>query len=336
MRIYVSEVRSGEVVTSDEGVSPGAASSLLGAEVLSAGFVRLAKSQNLAGSQIGLKEPVLTSNVSQDVARVFGSVGIQGQNRPHDVRAVQSRLMELGFSVRETARFDAPTRRALQLFMSIVLGRARWDNLKPNISAGDRLATALFQPEQIFTEMFRWESRTRGRGWQLVDKDGYNWGTSLTWQTIDEAWQNYRDGHLAEHPYAERIMVNDVSRGDGTVLRSALGHNEHESHRNGFDIDLRLPRLSGHRDTPTRIHLQGYDREAAFATIDAFFATGRIQSVRFGDRKLLELAVARDRKWARHYILDPTHYDHIHLDVRVPWAENEENRISRLTQPVGA
>ena len=77
----------------------------------------------------------------------------------------------------------------------------------------------------------------------------------------------------------------------------------HKSHRNGANIDIRPMRADG-AQVPADWRKPGYDRAATRRLIDAFRASGQVQSILFNDPAIKGVAPY------------PKHDDHFHVNVR--------------------
>lgn len=237
-----------------------------------------------------------------------GAVGAGGVNRRGDVRAVQRRLVELGYTV-GSAGVDGlsgpATRRAIRTFVGAALGANRADEPVSTLEADGQLMHLLFSDAAP-----RWERMpTAGVGFQSFDRDGYGHGSTGAAAVIRRAGARYSQ---TNHP-TPVIGFNDVSRLDGRSL-VVNGRTEHITHRFGTDVDVRLPRSDGRHGTS--ISQSTYDREATYSVITAFAEDAAVERILFADRTLFARAESRGEPWANKLVYDASHTNHLHVDVR--------------------
>jgi len=126
----------------------------------------------------------------------------------------------------------------------------------------------------------RWEQiPAQGVGYQNDDRDGFNYGSSQLVDVITDAGLSYSTNHLAQNPTASPLSLNDASKRNGGP------NNDHASHQNGLDLDLRLPRTDG--ESGTQVGWRNYDSEATYQMLRAFAEDPRTERVIFGDRALI-------------------------------------------------
>jgi peptidoglycan hydrolase-like protein with peptidoglycan-binding domain len=231
-----------------------------------------------------------------------------GVNARADVLAVQTRLKELGLDVPTDGKFGLKTEQALRVYRGMLTGTDEVTELPGRIEPGDVVHQALgMDKPPAWVEMPK-----EGPGFVNVDTDHFGYGSSETLATVEEASAAYAKAWQATHPDAQPVGVNDVS------LRAGGKNKDHESHQNGLDLDLRLPRTDGTTGATT-VRAKNYDREAAYAMLAAFGANERVERILFSDPVLLKRAVTNGEPWA-YKLFDggPVHTNHIHVDVKPP------------------
>ncbi|MEW5738952.1 MAG: peptidoglycan-binding domain-containing protein [Myxococcota bacterium] len=235
------------------------------------------------------------------------AVGRGAPNRAADVRLVQARLRDVGFDVGVDGQFGPRTEQALKTYRAMLTGADETKD-EPGLVAPDDLvhhALAAVDPP-------RWERMPKsGPGFVNEDTDGFGFGSAETRLAIEEIGAAYARDYLAGHPGAARLSVNDVSERHG-------GHNaDHDTHENGLDLDLRLPRTDGASGSDVR--WANYDREATWAMLQAIAANPRVERVLFSDATLLARARETKQPWAwKLFDGGPVHRNHLHVDVRPP------------------
>ena len=235
------------------------------------------------------------------------AVGPGAPNRRDDVRAVQARLREAGFELGVDGQFGPGTERALRTYRAMLTGTDLNDEVPGVIAPNDVVDHALCSAAPP-----RWERMPRsGPGFVNEDFDGFGYGSAETKTAIEEIGAAYARDYLAGRPGAAKVSVNDVSERRG-------GHNrDHETHQNGLDLDLRLPRTDGASGSDVR--WANYDREAAWAMLAAIASNPRVERVLFSDATLLARAKSTNQDWA-YKLFDggAVHRNHIHVDVKPP------------------
>ncbi|MBI5509209.1 MAG: penicillin-insensitive murein endopeptidase [Deltaproteobacteria bacterium] len=269
-----------------------------------------------------LPAPAMTSSSASRSLEIplAATVGTRATNRTDDVRVIQKRLAELGFPVKADGVFRPEVSRYLKIFASMCAGREQWTDLADKVAANNDLGRALFHKDAP-----RWvEVAPGGPGWVSIDRDGYNWGAAKTLEVVDKAGQRYQK-YLDKQASGSgvRIMVNDISRKQGTVLAKGKGIPEHQTHRNGLDIDLRLPKKGGDavQQIGTHVGWADYDRDTMFVMIEAFASQPEVERILFNDPKLLERAKRESKPWADKLVLDNEHIHHAHVDIVPPRLE---------------
>ena len=259
----------------------------------------------------GLTAPQTTSaTTTAAVIPFLSSVGSGAANRTNDVKAVQQRLADLGFNIVVDGRAGPQTNGIIALFASIVENETRHSQASSKLTPNSALTKRLFAANApTWTRM-----PSSGPGFTNIDSDGYNWGTARTAAVIKEAGRLYQANHRDAKPNTSLIQINDVSRKDGSV-KVVRGKAEHSTHRNGVDIDIRLPRKNGDLGG-TKTSWASYDRDAAYAIVDAFASQGHVERILLADREIKARAVREGKSWAHKYVVDAAHYNHFHVDVK--------------------
>lgn len=235
------------------------------------------------------------------------SVGAGATNRKEDVRLVQQRLKDAGFELSVDGQFGRGTEHAIKTYRAMLTGTEVTQEEPGRIELGDLLDQALSSSAPP-----RWEKMPRsGPGFVNEDFDGFGYGSAEAKAAIEEIGAAYESGWKASNPSAALISLNDASERHG-------GHNrDHQSHQNGLDLDLRLPRTDGASGSDVR--WANYDRETAWAMLGAIAGNPRVERVLFTDPVLLERARATNQPWA-YKVFDggAVHRNHFHLDIAPP------------------
>jgi peptidoglycan hydrolase-like protein with peptidoglycan-binding domain len=236
-----------------------------------------------------------------------GSVGAGATNRSADVKLIQQRLKDVGFDLGVDGQFGGKTKHALETYRAMLTGTEVTKEEPGLVEPGDLVDFALSREAPP-----RWEKMPRsGTGFVNEDLDHFGFGSGEAKATIEEVGAAYARDYLATKPQAALISLNDVSQRDG-------GHNrDHQSHQNGLDLDLRLPRTDGTSGSDVR--WANYDREAAWAMLTAIASNPRVERVLFSDADLLARARSTNQPWASK-VFDggPVHRNHFHVDVKPP------------------
>jgi Putative peptidoglycan binding domain/Penicillin-insensitive murein endopeptidase len=235
------------------------------------------------------------------------AVGRGMPNRPEDVRLLQARLKELGFNLGVDGQFGGGTERALQVFRAMLTGDEEVAEEPGRIAPNDLLHVALTMehPPQ-WVEMPR-----SGTGFVNADTDRFGHGSEESKLLVEEAGVAYARDHLANHPGAAPLHLNDVSKKEGGKTR------DHETHQTGLDLDFRLPRKDG--TAGTEVRRSDYDRETTWAMLKALASNPRVERVLFSDPVLAERAKTNNEPWAfKLFDGGPIHKNHIHVDVKPP------------------
>jgi len=122
------------------------------------------------------------------------------------------------------------------------------------------------------------------------------WGDPRTMQVITAV-----AGHLANGKDETPFGVGNISLQGGGYFK---GHN---THRDGLGIDVRPARLRG-EEGPVSYRDSKYDRAATQRLVDAFRATGAVDTIYFNDPDIR--GVTPDKPGGK------THDNHLHIKVR--------------------
>lgn len=256
-------------------------------------------------SSVRFEAPADATRVAVPLTR---GVGVGQPNREADVRAVQQRLVDLGFPIEVDGDMGPSTQRALRTFTALVEGKEVARRATPHITPGSDLHQALER-----ADLPRWmEMPASGVGFENIDADNHDYGWSVLADVVHGAGQRYYDEYQCLNPDSSAILTNDAS------LRLGGDTRDHASHETGLDLDVRLPnRLAVGQ--PTRVGRASYDRDAARAQVKAFIAEPAVERVLIGDATLVrELQRSGDEN--AHKVEDggASHRDHIHVDVSFP------------------
>lgn len=237
-----------------------------------------------------------------------GSVGRNGVNRTEDVRALQRHLVDLGYDwLAVDGIVGENTVWAIRLFQSIKDGRQQ-------VGGDGRVDVPGPTYEWLLSSHApRWQRMPEGdpegsAGFYNVevaeqDWDDHDHGTDWLADTVRAAGRAYRDDHLATHPDAAPLTVNDVSKPRGGPTH------DHEGHQTGLACDLRLPRTDGTAPGNTTVDHDGYDRAAMRAMLGALHAE---------DPRLFVILDDEDLAGDGLCIRDPDHDDHAHVEISPP------------------
>lgn len=238
---------------------------------------------------------------------IQGSVGSGGANRPDDVRAVKTRLIELGFdwlaAEGEIARVDRLTSHTIKLFQTIKEGlNTITGDGKVDVN-GDTLKWLQASNAP------RWQTMpagSRGEGFvndELADhSDDHDFGTNWLADTLRGAGAKYKADFLSLHPGAAVLSINDTSlpRGGNTPA--------HATHESGLAVDIRLPRRDGTVGGIT-VALTAYDRSSMRAMLTAFLAQPLAKRVLLNDSVLRAEGLCS---------FADGHENHAHFEVKPP------------------
>lgn len=238
---------------------------------------------------------------------IQGSVGSGGANKPEDVRAVKTRLIELGFdwlaAVGVIDQVDQLTNGTIKLFQTIKQGL--------NTITGDGRV-------DVNGNTLKWLQASNAPRWQtmpagsreegfvndeLKDKsDQHDFGTNWLADTLRGAGAKYKADFLTLHPSAAVLSINDTSlpRGGNTSA--------HATHESGLASDIRLPRKDGNVGGIT-VADSAYDRSVMRAMLNAFLAQPLAKRVLLNDSVLRAEGVCS---------FAGGHDNHAHFEVKPP------------------
>lgn len=237
---------------------------------------------------------------------IQNSVGSQGVNNSDDVRAVKTRLIELGFdwlgSEGVIDKVDQLTINTIKLFQTIKTGI--------NVITGDGRVDAN-------GDTLKWLQAANAPRWQvmpagspaegfkndeLADKsDKHDFGTSWLADTLKDTGGRYKTDFLTAHT-AALLSLNDASLPRGGFTGA------HKGHQAGLACDIRLPKRDGTVGGVV-VGQTAYDRNAMRAMLTAFLAqplAGRI---------FLNDPVLRDEGLCS---FEAGHENHAHLQIKAP------------------
>lgn len=122
------------------------------------------------------------------------------------------------------------------------------------------------------------------------------WGEPKTMQVITSV-----AGHLANGKHETPFGVGNISLQGGGYFK---GHN---THQDGLGIDVRPARIDKEKEGVSYHHAD-YDRAATQRLVDAFRATGAVDTIYFNDPEIQ--GVTPDKPGGK------THDNHLHVKVR--------------------
>lgn len=236
-----------------------------------------------------------------------GPVGAGGRNLAADVRLVQQRLKDVGFDLGVDGQWGRKSETALKTYRAMLTG-AEYTKEEPGLIAPNDLVDRALSSEAPP----RWEKMpASGPGFVNHDTDGFSHGSAEMRLAIEEFSLAYARDYLAVNPGKALISLNDASESHGGDNR------DHDTHENGLDLDLRLPRKDGTSGSDVR--RTDYDREAAWAMLSSIAANPRVERVLFSDATLLERAKTERQPWAfKVFDGGDVHRNHFHVDIKPP------------------
>lgn len=242
-----------------------------------------------------------------DKLQLSAPVGPGQPNDKADVKKVQTRLKELGLPVGVDGAYGPSTQRNIDVYKSMLGGDDRTKDLDDHVlRPGGKMHQAL-----VSDDAPRWQKMPKsGPGFVNTDWDRHDYGSSSVAKVIQNAGQRYQNDYRAKTPAASLITTNDVSKKRGGDTK------DHETHENGLDLDVRLPRTDG--QSGTRINRSDYDKEATYAVLKAFGQDPGVERILFGDKSLVERARNNKEPWAYKLFDAKGHRDHIHVDIKPP------------------
>ena len=235
------------------------------------------------------------------------SVGSGCVNRPDDVRAVKSRLIELGFDWLATEgsidQVDQLTIKTIKLFQTIKAGF--------NIITGDGRI-------DVNGDTLKWLQAPNAPRWQMMPAgsraegfinvevadthDKHDFGTNWLADTLRAAGAKYKADFLSIHQNAAVLSINDSSlpRGGNTP--------DHETHESGLASDIQLPHIDGQAGGIVVGHVS-YDRNAMRAMLKAFLAQPLAKRVLLNDSTLIAEGLCGSAAG---------HDNHAHFEIKPP------------------
>ena len=238
---------------------------------------------------------------------IQASVGSGGVNNSDDVRAVKTRLIELGFDwldgTGQIDQVDQLTIKTIKLFQTIKDGL--------NKVAGDGRV-------DVNGDTLKWLQAVNAPRWlmmppgsiaegfvntELADhSDKHDFGTNWLADALRSAGAAYRANFMNTHPAAPPLSINDTSLPQGGFTPA------HGTHQSGLASDIRLPRKDGGVGGINVGH-SSYDRNAMRAMLQAFRAQPLAKRVLLNDSVLIGEGLC---------IFADGHGDHGHVEVKPP------------------
>lgn len=238
---------------------------------------------------------------------IQNSVGSGGANSPNDVRAVKTRLIELGFEWlagdASIDRVDQLTIVTIRLFQTIKTG--------VNTITGDGRVDANGDTLKWLqaTNAPRWQTMPAGsreEGFvndELADhSDHHDFGVNWLADTLRGAGARYKADFLSLHPNAAVLSINDTSLPQGGPTTA------HATHQSGLASDIRLPHKGGAVGGIT-VGQAAYDRSVMRAMLKAFLAQP------LAKRVLLNDAVLKAEELCG---FAEGHDNHAHFEIKPP------------------
>jgi hypothetical protein len=241
---------------------------------------------------------------------IGSSVGLNGANNPADVLAVKTRLVELGFGfITADGEVGPSTIKAIRLFQAIKAGLTR---IKPQQVDGK---------VDVNGDTLKWLQAANAPRWLLMPAgskpegfvndniadlgDKHDFGTNWMADTLSATGATYRDEHLASHPGAALLHINDTSLPEGGDT------GVHKEHETGLQSDIRLPRKDGGVGG-IDVGVATYDRNAMRAMIKAFRKQKLAHEVFLNDDTLISEGLC-------HH--SDGHDNHAHFEIKPPARE---------------
>lgn len=243
------------------------------------------------------------------------SVGLNAVNDPDDVRAVKTRLVELGFTfITADAVMGPLTINAIKLFQAIKNG-LNTVNDRRNDGRVDVNGDTLRWLQAVNAP--RWQRMPAGAASEglindnIADlRDNHDFGTSWMVETLRATASTYKTNFLDAHPRAAVLHINDTSLPEGGDTPV------HQGHEAGLACDIRLPHRDG-RVGGITVHDEGiYDRDAMRAMIRAFRLQPQASRVFLSDDVLVRERICQALQG---------HFDHAHFEIKPPARVLPEN-----------
>ncbi len=238
---------------------------------------------------------------------IQGSVGLNGINKPDDVLAVKTRLVELGFTFITADPVMGPIAiKAIKLFQAAKNGL----NVVNDPRNDGRV--------DVNGDTLKWLQAVNAPRWQRMPagsvaegflndniadlSDNHDFGTSWMAETLSATGAMYSDTFLPQHPQAALLHINDTSLPQGGDTPAHFGHEA------GLASDIRLPHKDG---TVGGITVADgvFDRAAMRALIKAFLAQQIANQVFLSDPVLVNEGLCRAVQG---------HLNHAHFEITPP------------------
>jgi hypothetical protein len=235
------------------------------------------------------------------------SVGLNAVNKPADVRAVKSRLIQLGFKWLQADSVMGPeTTKTIMLFQAIknglnVVTDPRNDGrIDPNGNTHKWLQAANAPVWQVMPAGSKSEGFIND---ELADtSDNHDFGASWLADAIRAVAFNYKNNYLKNHPTSALMHINDIS-----LPRGGFTPN-HATHQSGMCCDMKLPRLNGQAGGIT-YHDPQYDQMAMRAMLEACWQYRQTSRIFFNDPVLIQEGLCQAVSG---------HDNHIHFEIKPP------------------
>lgn len=235
------------------------------------------------------------------------SVGFGGVNNSADVKAVKTRLIELGFGWLTADDVMGPTTvKTIKLFQAIKNGRNQVNimgndgRVDPN---GDTHKWLNADNAPRWMQMPPGSEADGFHNHELAQtNDAHDFGTNWLADTLRAAGQAYKEDFLSVNPSAALLTLNDFSlpQGGDTPM--------HATHETGLACDIRLPRKNGQTGGIV-VGQASYDRKAMRAMIIAFRKQTQASRVLLSDQILVAEGLC---------IAAQGHLNHAHFEVKPP------------------
>ena len=237
---------------------------------------------------------------------ISASVGNGGKNNPQDVKEVQERLKELGYSVGEVdGKIGDKTLHAIRLFQSIINGQTQ-------VSGDGRV--------DVNGKTHQWINAKNAPKWQLMPNTNkaisfYNRELEETWDKHDYGtdwmagallWiaKDYHNTYRSKNPNAALFTINDVSL--------PVGGNtpDHSGHETGLCCDIYLPKIDGGSGGIDYLS-PAYDWKASEAILQSInrCPTVNKSQIYFNDPVMVKKGLCKSVRG---------HHHHYHIGVKVP------------------
>jgi hypothetical protein len=235
-------------------------------------------------------------------------VGMDGDNKPADVLAVKTRLVELGFNWLTADSVMGPTTiKAIRLFQAIKNGRNMVNMMGHDGRVDPGGDTLKWLNAENAPRWIQMPPGSKGEGFindELANtSDAHDFGTSWLADTLRATGVAYRDDFLAANSSAALLSLNDFSlpQGGDTPV--------HATHESGLAVDIRLPRKDGKAGGTTVEAKTVYDRAAMRAMLKAFLAQKLASRVLLSDQTLVSEGLCMAAQG---------HLNHAHFEVKPP------------------